>query len=315
MTRRDQNIAASLQVVLEEIYFHVLNHLYGKTREKNLCLAGGVAFNSVANGKITKETPFENVFIQPAAGDAGTALGAAAFVSHCILHQPRTLIMRHASFGTEVSHEKIEKSLKDKGLLYRRLSDDLLIKNTAGALKEGKIVGWFQGRMEFGPRALGQRSILADPRRPEMKDILNQRIKHRESFRPFAPAVPEEMAAEYFEIEGDPSPFMLKVFPVKTEKKAVIPAVTHVDGTARVQTVSKLVNPLFWKLLEAFGEQTGVPVLLNTSFNENEPIVCDPDEAIDCFLKTKMDVLVLGDYFLEKPETGGQVAGAHPPTA
>ena len=300
ITERDKDIAASLQAMLEEIYFHVLNHLYKKTREKNLCLAGGVAFNSVSNGKITKNTPFKNIYIQPAAGDAGTAIGAAAYVSHVIYNQPREFVMNCASFGSNAKDAEIEEALRTKGLSYEKLSEEKVIRKTAESLAKSQIVGWFQGKMEFGPRALGNRSILADPRRADMKDVLNSRIKHRESFRPFAPAVPEEDAEEYFEMDCNSSPFMLKVFQVRPVKRTVIPAITHVDGTARVQTVSKATDPRFWQLLKAFGNQTGIPVLLNTSFNENEPIVCTPEEAIDCFLKTKMDVLVIGNYFVEK---------------
>ena len=300
LTERDQNIAASLQAALEEIFFHVLKNLYSKTKEKNLCLAGGVAFNSVANGKIKSKLPFENIYIQPAAGDAGTALGAAAFVAYSIHREPRTFVMNRADFGSSATDAEIESAIRAKGLHAVKLEEDLMIAKTVDSLERGGVVGWFQGRMEFGPRALGKRSILADPRRRDMKDILNRRIKRRESFRPFAPAVPEEDAAQYFEMDCAVSPFMLKVFPVKEEKKSVIPAVTHADGTARVQTVSREADPRFWKLLKAFGRKTGVPVLLNTSFNENEPIVAAPEEAVDCFLKTKMDTLVLGNYWLEK---------------
>ena len=308
ITEREQNIAASLQAALEEIYFHVLRALHEKTKESNLCLAGGVAFNSVANGKITRQTHFKHVYIQPAAGDAGTALGAAAFVNHCVFNQPRKFVMNHAAFGTAASESEIEITLKQAYLPFKKLSEEDLVQRTAEALAAGQIVGWFQGKMEFGPRALGQRSILADPRRANMKDVLNHRIKRRESFRPFAPAVPEEKAADYFEMDCASSPFMLKVFPVRPEKRSVIPAVTHVDGTARVQTVNRDTNPIFWKLLTEFGKQTGVPVLLNTSFNENEPIVCTPQEAIECFLKTKMDILVMDNYFLKKnPETRNEL--------
>lgn len=302
ITERHQNLAASLQAMLEEIYFYVLNHLHNKTKEKNLCLAGGVAFNSVANGKIKAHTPFENVYIQPAAGDAGTALGAAAFVYHSVLNQPRTFVMNHAFFGSNADDEEIEQAIRGKNLSCERFSEEDLIERTVQALCHGQIVGWFQGKMEFGPRALGNRSLLADPRREDMKEILNQRIKHRENFRPFAPAVPEENAREYFDVDGSASPFMLEVFPVKTDKRSVIPAVTHVDGSARIQTVSEKEHPRFWKLLKEFGKTTGVPVLLNTSFNENEPIVCTPKEALDCYLKTKTDVLVMGNYFLTKNE-------------
>lgn len=297
---RHWDLAASLQAVLEEVYFHVLNHLYQKTKEKNLCLAGGVAFNSVANGKIKARTPFKNVYIQPAAGDAGTALGAAAYVYYSTLKQPRRFVMNHTFFGSSAHDEEIKQAVSERNLYSQILSEEELIQKTVQALCRGQIVGWFQGRMEFGPRALGNRSLLADPRRQDMKSILNERIKHRENFRPFAPAVPEENVREYFDVNGSVSPFMLEVFPVKTNKRSVIPAVTHVDGTARVQTVSEKEHPRFWKLLKEFGKKTGVPVLLNTSFNENEPIVCTPKEALDCYLKTQTDVLVMGNYFLEK---------------
>ncbi len=299
---RHQDLAASLQVVLEEIYFHILNHLYQVTKEKNLCLSGGVAFNGVANGKIKSRTPFKNVYIQPAAGDAGTALGAAAFIYHSVLNQPKAFTMKHVFFGSSAPDEEIKQAVNDRHLRIQKLSDEDLMKKTVQALSRGQIVGWFQGKMEFGPRALGNRSLLADPRRQDMQKILNERIKHRENFRPFAPAVPEEDVHDYFELNGSPSPFMLEVFPVKMDKRSVIPAVTHVDGTARVQTVSEKEHPRFWKLLKEFGKVTGVPVLLNTSFNENEPIVCTPKEALNCYLKTQTDVLVMGNYFLSKTE-------------
>lgn len=300
INERHWNLAASLQAALEEIYFHILNHLHSKTKEKNLCLAGGVAFNSVANGKIKARTPFKNVYIQPAAGDAGTALGAAAYVSYSNLKQPRTFVMNHAFFGSSAHEEEIKQAFRERHLYGQILSEEELIQKTVRALCRGQIVGWFQGRMEFGPRALGNRSLLADPRRQDMQHILNERIKHRENFRPFAPAVCEEDARDYFDVNGSISPFMLEVFPVRINKRPIIPAVTHVDGSARVQTVSEKENPRFWKLLKEFGKITGVPVLLNTSFNENEPIVCTPKEALDCYLKTQTDVLVMGNYFLEK---------------
>jgi len=300
VSERHQNLAASLQAVLEEIYFHVLNHLYYKTKEKNLCLAGGVVFNGVANGKIRACTPFKNVYIQPAAGDAGTALGAATFFYHSVMKQPRMFTMNHVFFGSDAHDEEIKQAMHERNLYFQKLSEEDLIQKTAQALRQGQIVGWFQGRMEFGPRALGNRSLLADPRRQDMQKILNERIKHRENFRPFAPAIPEEDVHEYFEVNGAFSPFMLEVFPVKTSKRSIIPAVTHVNGTARVQTVSEKEHPRFWKLLKEFGKITGVPVLLNTSFNENEPIVCTPKEALACYLKTQTDVLVMGDYFLAK---------------
>jgi len=299
ITKRHEDIAASLQAMLEEAYFHILNNLYERTKKKALCLAGGVAFNSVANGKIFDRTPFEEVYIQAAAGDAGTALGTAYYIYHQILGKPRKFVMNHAYWGPQFSASAIEECLKEYGLAYQVLDKNALIEKTVHAVADGKVVGWFQGRMEWGPRALGNRSILADPRRAEMRDILNARIKRREPFRPFAPSILFEAVGDYFE-KTYPDPFMIKVYPIKPEKRKVIPAVTHVDGTGRLQTVTREENPLYWDLIKAFGDLTGVPVVLNTSFNENEPIVCTPREAIECFLRTKMDVLVLGNFLLER---------------
>ena len=296
------DIAASFQAALEEIYFHVLNHLYRVTESPNLCLAGGVAFNCVANGKIQAMTPFKNVYIQSAAGDAGTALGAAAYASYVIAKEPRNFVMNHAMWGSEYKDNEIETVLTSAGVTYQKLSTEALLEKTVDALMQTKVVGWYQGRMEFGPRALGNRSILADPRIANIRDVLNAKIKRREMFRPFAPIVLEEKAHQYFDMDCEKSPFMLKVFPVREDKKKIIPAVTHVDGSARVQTISKANQPLVWKLLEKFEEKTGVPILLNTSFNEHEPIVCTPQEALDCYLKTKMDVLVLGSFFIQRAE-------------
>ena len=300
LMQRDFNLAASLQAMLEEIYFHVLNHVYHKTKTDYLCLAGGVAFNSVANGKIARQTPFKHVYIQPAAGDSGTAIGAAAYAAYSMAREPRNFVMNHALFGTAFKDAEIAEMLKQRGISYEPLEEKELIDRTTQVIDRGGVVGWFQGAMEFGPRALGNRSILADPRRADMKDILNQKIKHRETFRPFAPAIPVERAQEFFEMDCEESPFMLKVVPVRPSKRSVIPAVTHVDGTARVQTVARNVHPLFWELLTAFGKKTGVPILLNTSFNEHEPIVCTPEEALECYLKTKMDVLVLNTFFIQR---------------
>ncbi len=300
MTEREFNLAASLQAILEETYFHVLAHVYQETKSEYLCLAGGVAFNSVANGKITQRTSFKHVYIQPAAGDAGTAVGAAAFAACGLFHEPGRFVMNHALFGSIASDDAIRALLESRNIPFEYLNEQELIRKTVDVIDSGGVVGWFQGRMEFGPRALGNRSILADPRRFDMKDILNQRIKHRETFRPFAPAVPVECAREFFAMDSEESPFMLKVVSVRPAKRSVIPAVTHVDGTARVQTVSQSVQPLFWKLLTAFGEKTGTPILLNTSFNEHEPIVRTPEEALDCYLKTNMDALVLGNCLIER---------------
>jgi len=304
---RHEAIAASLQVVFEEVAFHVLNALHRKTRVPRLCLAGGCAMNSVLNGKIRERTPFQEVYIQPAAADNGTALGAAFYVWHQVLRQPRRFVMEHGFWGPEFNDAEIGEALKatsqeltEQGCRIIKVEDeDELCRETSERIAEGKIVGWFQGRMEWGARALGNRSILADPRRPDMREIINTRIKFREKFRPFAPSILEESVHEYF-VGAVPDPFMIQVYPVRQDKRSVIPAVTHVDGSGRLQTVNRQANPLYWQLLKAFEKLTGVPVLLNTSFNENEPIVHKPAEALDCFLRTKMDVLVMGKYVVEK---------------
>ncbi len=302
--RKHKDVAATLQAILEEAYFRLLNPLYRRTRQKAVCLAGGVAFNCVANGKIFDRTPFTDVYVQPAAGDAGLAVGAAYYVYHQILGQPREFVMEHACWGPQFDSNRIRRALEgsrlaSSGFPLAEMPGNELVRETAKHISEGKVVGWFQGRAEWGPRALGNRSILVDPRRAEMKDVLNQRIKRREPFRPFAPSILEEAVGEYFE-RSHPSPFMNLAYSVRPGKRAVIPAPTHVDGTGRLQTVSRRTNPLYWSLIKEFERATGVPVLLNTSFNENEPIVLTPEEAIDCFLRTKMDVLVLGDYIIEK---------------
>jgi carbamoyltransferase len=305
---RHKNFAASLQAVVEEVYHHLLRHLHEQTKISDLCLAGGVAFNSVANGKILANTPFTRLYIQPAAGDSGTALGAAFEVWHSVLGQPRSFEMKHAYWGPEVDDGAIARDLErhatdlaQSGCDVRKMDDDdALCRAAAAAIAEGNIVGWFQGRMEWGPRALGNRSILADPRRADMKDVLNARIKKREPFRPFCPSILEDHVGEYFE-GGYPDPFMITVYPIVPAKRSIIPAVTHIDGTGRLQSVSPVTNPLYCSLIRAFYALTGVPVLLNTSFNENEPVVCTPTEAIQCFIRTKMDVLAIGHYVLRKP--------------
>ncbi len=302
--KQHKDISASLQVALEEAYFQLLNNLYRNTHQKSVCLAGGVAFNCVANGKIFDNTPFAEVYVQPAAGDGGLSVGAAYYVYHQILGQPRSFVMDHAYWGPQFTSEVIRDAIAGRNLNgshnVRYLTDEEIVQATAKHVADGKIVGWFQGRQEWGPRALGNRSIVVDPRRAEMKDILNQRIKHREPFRPFAPSILEERTAEYFE-HSYPSPFMNLAYSVRPEKRDNIPAPTHVDGTGRLQTVSWRTNPKYWALINEFGKITGVPVVLNTSFNENEPIVTKPEEAIDCFLRTKMDVLAIGNYLIEKP--------------
>jgi carbamoyltransferase len=299
LTPKHEDIAASLQTRLEEVGFHILRRLHERTKLDRLCLAGGVAFNSVMNGKILLNTPFKDIYIQAAAGDAGTALGACYYIHHVVLKQPRSYVMEHAYTGPEFSGEQIELALKASGLSHRKLGEAELTRTTAQAIADGKIVGWFQGRAEFGPRALGNRSIVVDPRRADMKDILNARIKKREPFRPFAPSILEEHVGEYFE-QTHPSPTMLMVYQVRKEKQSVIPAVTHVDGSGRLQTVARHENPRYHQLIRDFGHLTGVPVVLNTSFNEDEPIVCTPQEAINCFQRTRLDVLVLGDYIVER---------------
>ena len=280
--QRDMDLAASVQIVLEENYFALLNFVQKETRASRVCLAGGVALNCVANGMIFDRTDFQDVYVQPAAHDAGTSLGAALYVQHQILKQPRSFIMRHVYYGPEYSDSEIKTALDDAGAKSHKLGEDELIARTVEQIANGKIVGWFQGRMEFGPRALGNRSILADPRRKDMKDTLNSRIKFREPFRPFCPSVLAECTGEYFENDY-PSPFMVMAYKIKPHQRDRIPAVTHGDGTGRLQTVEKDVNPLYWKLSAALRDVTGIPVLLNTSFNENEPIVNTPAQAIDCF--------------------------------
>lgn len=305
ITEHHQNIAASLQIMYEIIFFHILNSLYHRTKNPRLCIAGGCALNSVANGKIFDNTPFKEVYIQAAAGDAGGALGAAYYLYNQVLKNKRSFCMNTVYWGPQFSEAEIDSALDHvsgylNGCSVERINtENELTERTAKAITEGKIVGWFQGRMEWGPRALGNRSILVDPRRKEMKDILNARIKRREWFRPFAPSILFEKVSDYFE-KSYPDPFMIKVYPIRKQKRELIPAVTHVDGTGRLQTVKEGENPLYYKLIKDFERLTGVPIVLNTSFNENEPIVCTPGEALDCFLRTKMDVLVLKSYLISK---------------
>jgi len=302
--QRHKNLACSLQARLEEVYLGMLQRLAEETGMKSVCLAGGVAFNCVANGKIPKTTGFENVYVHPAAGDAGLAVGAAQFVWHQVLGNPRGFVMEHAYWGPEFSREEIRAAveasrLAENGYAVTELPEAVLLQKTASIIADGKILGWFQGRAEWGPRALGNRSIVADPRRPEMKEVLNRRIKHREIFRPFAPSILAEKTAQWFE-QSHPSPFMTMAYAVKHDKRDKIPAPTHVDGTGRLQTVTAIANPRYWKLISEFERQTGVPVVLNTSFNDNEPIVCKPQEAVDCFERTQMDALVLGNFLITR---------------
>jgi len=302
--RRHKNLASSLQARLEEVYLGMLRNLAAQTKMKSACLAGGVAFNCVANGKILDGTPFENVYVHPAAGDAGLAVGAAFYVWHQVLRKPRSFVMEHAYWGPGFSVEETRQAIEatnlaQGGYAIAEMEEEKLLERTAKIIGEGKILGWFQGRAEWGPRALGNRSIVADPRRQEMKEILNRRIKHREIFRPFAPSILAEATGEWFET-SHPSPFMTMAYSVRPEKRDKIPAPTHVDGTGRLQTVTKTANPRYWRLIKEVERQTGVPVVLNTSFNDNEPIVCKPQEAIDCFLRTQMDALVLGNFLITK---------------
>ena len=296
---RHKDIAASLQARLEEVVLGMLRELHTLTGLTSLCLAGGVALNCVVNGKIFDETPFTDLYIQPAAYDGGTSVGAAYYVHHQKLKAPRAFEMTHAYWGPEYSDERMRQALDSAGLIGKELPTAEVVALTADALAAGAIVGWYQGRLEFGPRALGNRSILTDPRRDDMQATLNARIKHRETFRPFAPAVLEERTGEWF-TKSHPSPFMLLTYPVRPEKVAEIPAPTHVDGTGRLQTVRRDQNERYYDLISAFADRTGVPVLLNTSFNENEPICCTPEEAVDTFVRTKMDLLVLGNHVVEK---------------
>jgi carbamoyltransferase len=303
LTPRHHNVAASMQAALEEVLGSCWKGLARASGQKALCLAGGVAFNCLANGKIFDASAFERVYVQPAAGDAGLSVGAAFAVNHQVLGRPREFTMDHAYWGPQYSQSEIRKAVDgvatSHGAEIAVLDETALVAACAQHIAAGKIVGWFQGAAEWGPRALGNRSILADPRRPEMKEILNRRIKHREIFRPFAPSITEEAVGEFFE-RTNPSPFMTFAYPVRSDKRTVIPAPTHVDGTARLQTVSRAANPLYWRLLNEVGLRTGVPVVLNTSFNDNEPIVCRPEEALDCFRRTQMDVLVMGNFILQK---------------
>jgi carbamoyltransferase len=308
---RHHDIAATLQRRLEEVVLGMLRELHAETGLTSLCLAGGVALNCVVNGKIFDETPFTDLYIQPAAYDGGTSVGAAYHVAHHQLGAPRAFVMDHAYWGPSYDDARMKQSLDDAGLIAEEMPTEKLVARTADVLVEGGVVGWYQGRLEFGPRALGNRSILTDPRRDDMQATLNARIKHREPFRPFAPAILEERTGEWF-TKSHPSPFMLLTYPVRPEKVAEIPAPTHVDGTGRLQTVRRDQNERYYDLIAAFADRTGVPVLLNTSFNENEPICCTPEEAVDTFVRTKMDLLVLGNYFIEKPDRPQQRAHEEP---
>ena len=307
ITQKHKDIAASLQSMYEEAFFAMLNRLYDVTKADNLCIAGGCAMNSVANGKIFDRTPFKDIYIQSAAGDAGGAIGAAFYLWNTLLRNKRDFVMDHAFLGPEFSKAELNDELKamsdelnKQGCEIIEIEDEKeLCLQTAKEIADGKVAGWFQGRMEWGPRALGNRSIVCDPRRADMKEILNLKIKRRESFRPFAPSILRESVKDWYETDYD-VPFMLQVYQIRQEKRKEILAVTHVNGSGRLQTITEKQNPLYYNLIKEFEKITGVPIVLNTSFNENEPVVCHPKEALDCFLRTKMDVLVLGKWVVRR---------------
>ena len=317
---RHRDIARSTQAMYEQAFFHLLNILYARHRLDAVTIAGGCGMNSVANGKVRRMTPFRQIYVQSAAGDAGGAIGAAFVTWHQVdissSPQPSPsrgegvisrFVMDHAYWGPRFGSAELGEALEVRSedlqrqhcRVERVISEEDLCRLAARAVADGQVVGWFQGRMEWGPRALGNRSIICDPRRADMKDILNRKIKRRESFRPFAPSILREAVADWFE-EQDEVPFMMQVFQIREERRSLIPAVTHVDGSGRLQTVHRATNPLYYQLIESFRDLTGVPMVLNTSFNENEPVVCGPEEALDCFLRTRMDLLVLGEWVVSR---------------
>ena len=299
ITQRDMDLAFAVQHRFEEIFFHLLNGLHRRVPVDDLAMAGGCALNSVANGKLFDRTPFRHTYIQPAAGDEGLAIGAALHTYHSVLKQPRRHELKHSYLGPEFSESSINSALQRAGLESRKLERAALLEAVAEQIAAGNVVGWFQGRTEWGPRALGNRSIVAHPGLPDMKEVLNARIKHREWFRPFAPSIMAEHQHEYFE-HDHPSPFMLHVYKIRPEKRQALCAVNHIDDTGRLQTVTREENAMYYDLISAFYRKTGIPVVLNTSFNENEPIVCTPEEAIDCFKRTRMDVLAIGPFLVVK---------------
>jgi carbamoyltransferase len=313
LTKRDENLARSLQAVYEECAFHVLNGLWERTKNPRLCMAGGCAMNSVANGKVRANTPFEELYIQPASGDNGTALGAAFYVWNQTLRKPRSFVMEHGYWGTSYPASDVGPLVdarRDAEWRYDRVTFDDeagVCRRAAELIAEGNVVGWFQGRMEWGARALGNRSILADPRRADMRDLINTKIKFREKFRPFAPSILEEALDEYF-VDAAPDPFMQQVYAVRPDKRAVLPAITHADGSGRLQTVSERTNPRYYRLIQEFSRISGVPVVLNTSFNENEPIVDTPEQALDCFLRTRMDAIVVGNTVIRRQKSSESVS-------
>ena len=293
------DLAASAQKFTENVIFHMLKSLHTKTGLDNICITGGVAQNSVVNGKILENTPFKNIYIPSAGHDAGTCIGSALYLYNQLLDKDRLAEMKTAFFGKKATQKEIISCLDKQGIAYTILSDEELFEKVSNRLIDGGVIGWFQGRAEFGQRALGNRSILVDPRRTDAKELLNEKIKRRESFRPFAPSILKEAVSDYF-VQNDTVPFMEKVFDIKKSKHVEIPAVTHIDGTGRLQSVDAATSPRYHKLISKFAEKSGVPILLNTSFNENEPIVNKPEEALDCFLRTKMDMLVMENIIIER---------------
>ncbi|MBS3093470.1 carbamoyltransferase [Candidatus Pacearchaeota archaeon] len=307
VTQRHKDLAAALQLIVEEVIMKILNHLYKETKSENLVLSGGVALNSVCNGKILKNTPFKKIWIQPDPGDGGTSLGAAQYVYNTILGNKRNFVLENAYLGPEYPDEEIKAFLDENKIQYISFkSSQDLIKKTVQMIYENKVVGWFQGKMEWGPRALGARSILANPCNPKAKELLNEKVKHREKFRPFAPVVCREDALDYF--EGDkpiplPTDFMLMVYPIKKKWHSTIPSVTHVDGSGRLQTIDKKQNPLYYSLIKEFGRLSKIPILINTSFNiRGEPIVCSPYDAYKCMMGTEIDYLVMGKYLIKRQD-------------
>jgi len=307
VTEHHKNLAASLQKITEDVLFKMLKHLHKITKSKNLCMAGGVALNSVANGKILKNTPFKNIYIQPAAGDGGTSIGVALYIYNTILGNERNYVLRDAYLGPRFESEEIQKFLDENKIKYEKFSNDAeLVEKTAKLIYENNVIGWFQGRMEWGPRALGSRSILSNACNPKMQDVLNLKVKHREKFRPFAPVVCVEDADKYFECDKPiplPTDFMLMVYPIKKEKRKLIPAVTHVDGSGRLQTIRKEQNHLYWGVIKEFGKFSGVPILINTSFNiRGEPIVCTPFDAYKCMMGTGIDYLIIDTFLVKRAD-------------
>ena len=310
LTERDENLAASVQAVFEDAAFHILNHLYETTKSPRVCLAGGCAMNSVMNGKVRARTPFQQLYVQPASADNGTALGAAYWVWHHVHQGERGFVMDHGYWGPEYIAVDVPTSFNGADnpefQIEHCADEETLCRTTAQLLAAGNVVGWYQGRMEWGARALGNRSILADPRRSDMRDLINTKIKFREKFRPFAPSVMEEALGDYF-VDAVPDPFMLQVYQVRPEKQRIIPAITHVDGSGRLQTVNESQNRRYYRLIREFANITGVPIVLNTSFNENEPIVNTPEEALDCFARTRMDAIVINNMILRRRSAAAPV--------